>query len=250
MLRIESVKVDSLRFDPNNARKHSDKNLKAISGSLEMFGQRKPIVVTDDNVVVAGNGTLEAAISLRWNEIDVVRVPADWTDEQVKAFALADNRSAELAEWDEQVLASQLLDLEEVGLDIAVLGFEAVAEDVDSILDDDSPYTSNVEVPKYEPTGDAPDIDVLADDSKYSQLMNSIAAADVPDDVAMFLRMAASRHIVFDYAKIAEYYAHADAATQRLFEESALIILDVNSAIEHGYLTMMNVLEALREQTD
>ncbi len=85
-MKIETVAVASLAFDPANARKHDEANLKAIAGSLNLFGQRKPIVVTKAGVVVAGNGTLEAAKSLGWTEIDVVRVPADWSADQVKAF--------------------------------------------------------------------------------------------------------------------------------------------------------------------
>ena len=129
-MRIETIAVEGLTFDPTNARKHDDKNLKAIAGSLDLFGQRKPIVVTEAGVVVAGNGTLEAAKSLGWVEIDVVRVPADWSANQVKAFALADNRSAELAVWDEQVMASQLLELESAGFELVQFGFEAVEQPV------------------------------------------------------------------------------------------------------------------------
>lgn len=127
-LKIESVSVEWLSFDPSNARKHSDNNLSAIAESLKQFGQRKPIVVTADNVVVAGNGTLEAARMLGWPKIDVVRAPADWSHDQVKAFALADNRSAELAEWNPEVLSAQLLELDEAGFDVEALGFDIVAE--------------------------------------------------------------------------------------------------------------------------
>lgn len=141
VLKIETVVVGSLTFDPSNARKHDEKNLRAIAGSLGLFGQRKPIVVTDAGVVVAGNGTLEAAKSLGWTEIDVVRVPADWSADQVKAFALADNRSAELASWDEQVMASQLLELEAAGFELAEFGFEAVDAplDIESVVEDEIP---------------------------------------------------------------------------------------------------------------
>jgi ParB-like chromosome segregation protein Spo0J len=138
-LKIESVLVESLSFDPNNARKHSEENLQAIAGSLDQFGQRKPIVVTADNVVVAGNGTLEAARSLRWSKIDVVRVPADWSADEVKAFALADNRTAELAEWDIGILSEQLGELEIAGWDLSEIGFEKIevssVEDLENAFD-------------------------------------------------------------------------------------------------------------------
>lgn len=138
-LRLESVLISSLSLDPTNARRHDSKNLASIEGSLRLFGQRKPIVVTNANVVVAGNGTLEAAKSLGWSNIDVVRIPIDWTPEQVKAYALADNRTAELAEWDAKVLADQLVELDAVGWDVAEFGFDALEPPVN--LDDDEPLS-------------------------------------------------------------------------------------------------------------
>jgi len=122
-MKLEQIAIDTLITDPNNARKHSDKNLKAIIGSLNQFGQRKPIVIDKGNVVIAGNGTLEAARRIGWKELQAVRVPEDWTAEQIKAFALADNRSSELANWDDSILAQQLLELDEHGWDISELGF-------------------------------------------------------------------------------------------------------------------------------
>jgi len=124
-LKIESVAVVNLVFDPNNARKHSAANLEAISSSLVEFGQRKPIVVTSENVIVAGNGTVEAARSLGIDMVDVVRVPGDWSADQATAFALADNRSAELAEWDVVVLDEQLQALTFAGVDVEAFGFAA-----------------------------------------------------------------------------------------------------------------------------
>jgi ParB-like chromosome segregation protein Spo0J len=125
-MKIETLQIKDLTPDPQNARQHDDKNLKAIQGSLKQFGQRKPIVLTEDGVIVAGNGTVEAAKRLGWLEIQAVRVPGDWTAEQTKAFALADNRTAELATWNTEVLAGQLLELEEANFVIEDFGFVKV----------------------------------------------------------------------------------------------------------------------------
>jgi len=135
---IETVKIDELDLDPKNARKHDAKNLKAIADSLEQFGQRKPIVVWG-RTVVAGNGTMVAARSLGWTEISIARVPDDWSSDQVKAYALADNRSAELATWDDKVLAEQLLELHEAEFDIGSIGFEIPSDELQEIIEDEMP---------------------------------------------------------------------------------------------------------------
>ena len=137
-MKIELVRIDDLDLDPKNARKHDAKNLKAIADSLEQFGQRKPIVVWG-RTVVAGNGTMAAARSLGWTEISIARVPDSWSADQVKAYALADNRSAELAVWDEQVLASQLLELQEAEFDIELLGFELPVDELAEVVEDEIP---------------------------------------------------------------------------------------------------------------
>lgn len=131
-MQIERIKIDQLRQDPNNARTHDKANLEAIAGSLTQFGQRKPIVISQDNTVVAGNGTVAAAKTLGWEDIQAVRVPADWDADRIKAFALADNRTAELATWDQQVMASQLLELQDAGFDIEEFGFELLEPPLDT----------------------------------------------------------------------------------------------------------------------
>jgi DNA modification methylase len=137
-MQIETLAITDLTPDPQNARQHDTKNLKAIEGSLAQFGQRKPIVITEANVIVAGNGTVTAAKNLGWQTIEAVRVPADWSKDQVKAFALADNRTAELATWSPEVLAAQLIELEDAGFEIAEFGFDKVDPPIDSdSLDED-----------------------------------------------------------------------------------------------------------------
>lgn len=121
-LPYERVSIDSLKFDARNARKHDKRNLKAIKDSLTKFGQQKPIVIGDDGTVIAGNGTLAAAKELGWETIDVRRSGLK-ADEAI-AYGLADNRSAELAEWDEGVLGELLGELDTAGWDIEGLGWD------------------------------------------------------------------------------------------------------------------------------
>lgn len=122
-MAVEDVPVDTLQFDPANVRKHPEQNLAAIKASLSRFGQQKPIVVGTGNVVVAGNGTLAAAKALGWRTVKAVRTTL--TGAEATAFAIADNRTAELAEWDEASLHQQLaaiaIDDEEL---LAATGFD------------------------------------------------------------------------------------------------------------------------------
>ena len=115
---LESLLIDSLHVDPANARLHPDRNLDAIKSSLARFGQQKPIVIDANNVVRAGNGTLAAAKALGWTHLNVVRT--ELANVEATAFAIADNRTAELAAWDPQVLAGALADP-----GIGDLGFDA-----------------------------------------------------------------------------------------------------------------------------
>ena len=158
-LKIERLPIDGLLFDPSNARTHSDVNIAAIAGSLKEFGQRKPIVVTAENVIVAGNGTVEAALSIGLTDVDVVRVPKDWTANQVKAFALADNRTAELAEWNSEELARQIMELMDAGFDVSEFGFSA--QDT-SILEIETTEDEAPEPPAV-PTGKLGDVWQLGD---------------------------------------------------------------------------------------
>lgn len=110
-LRLEMVDVGALEFDEANARTHSEKNIGAISDSLARFGQRRPLVV-HGNTVIAGNGTLKAVRSLGWTEVAITRVPDDWSAGVARAYAITDNRTAELAEWDGEVLLDTLQQLD------------------------------------------------------------------------------------------------------------------------------------------
>lgn len=119
-----AVPIDSLKPDPRNARSHSERNVGAIEESLKAHGQRKPIVVQlPGRVVRAGNGTMTAALRLGWTHLAAVMV--EESDADALAFAIRDNRTAELAEWDLEVLAEGMHTLADSGIALESLGFEA-----------------------------------------------------------------------------------------------------------------------------
>lgn len=256
-MKIERRRLEDLQLDPDNAREHDDANLEAIKSSLGKFGQRKPIVVAD-GVVIAGNGTMLAAQALGWKEIDTVS--ADDLDElERKAYAIADNRTAELAKWNQEKLAQALADITEIGDELGeASGFdhEAIVDLVSQELagDDESaafsedaegsPYTHKIKTPVYEPKGNCPPLSDLADQERFVRLEADIAAADLDDDVAAFLRLAATRHVRFDYQEIAEFYCHASPKVQRLMEDSALVVIDFDRAVELGFVRLT---ERMRE---
>jgi ParB-like chromosome segregation protein Spo0J len=120
-MNFETISVADLSLDPSNVRKHSRRNLDAIKASLRKFGQQKPIVVDAKGIVLAGNGTLIAAQELGWTEIQIVRT--ELAGVEATAFAIADNRTAELAEWKQELnealndLVSQKVNLDDLGFD-------------------------------------------------------------------------------------------------------------------------------------
>ena len=121
-MQVEMIMISDIKTDRKNARKHSEKNLAAIQGSLAKFGQQKPIVIDDKNTIIAGNGTLEAARALGWTAVGCVRSDLVGTDRT--AFAIADNRTSELATWEDAVLRDSLTALDEIGFDLGSIGFD------------------------------------------------------------------------------------------------------------------------------
>ena len=115
-------------------------------------------------------------------------------------------------------------------------------------MGDDTKYSRAIKIPQYEPSNVKPHIDSLMDYSKYSKLLANIKNSDVSEEEKKFLRLAASRHIVFNYAKIADYYAHANKEMQELMEQSALVILDIDDAIANGYVKLSAKMNQLVEE--
>ena len=106
----------------------------------------------------------------------------------------------------------------------------------------ESAYTKKVSVPVYVPSYQKPSVYELFDHMKSMKLIKRINESNVSAEDKKFLIYAAQRHIVFNFAKIADYYAHSSAEMQDLMEQSALVIVDFDKAIENGFATLNNEL--------
>ena len=119
---------------------------------------------------------------------------------------------------------------------------------VKEAMGDDKKYSRVIKIPQYNPSEEVPKLESMLDLEKYSKLIYAINKSNVSEEEKKFLRFAASRHIVFNYALIADYYAHASAEMQDLMEQSALVILDINDAIANGYVKLSEKMKQLVEE--
>jgi DNA modification methylase len=159
-MKTERVPIGSVQFDPANVRRHGEKNLDAIKASLSRFGQQKPIVVDADGIVRAGNGTLMAAKALGWPEVTIVRTSLKGAE--ATAYAIADNRTAELAEWDDDALAQTLAALQIEDEELAkATGFDDA--DIDAMLAPDEVTEDEVPEPPVDPITKSGDLWILGD---------------------------------------------------------------------------------------
>ena len=104
--------------------------------------------------------------------------------------------------------------------------------------DADNKYTKGVGTPTYEPKNECPNLLELLDNSKSSRLIDEINNSKISDKEKAFLIEAATRHNVFNYSKIADYYANSSEEMKKLMESSALVIIDFEKAIELGYIEL------------
>lgn len=110
-------------------------------------------------------------------------------------------------------------------------------------------YSTDTLVPQYTPNSVKPKLKELVDIQKYQKLVYHINKSDVSEEEKDFLKIAATRHFVFNYAKIADYYVSTTPEMQRLMEESALVMLDIDDAIAQGYVQLSkNIKKILDNQ--
>ena len=229
------VKISEVKLNPNNPRLIKDDKFKKLVQSVKDFPEMlniRPIVVNRDMIILGGNMRYKACKEAGLKEIPIII--ADLTEEQQKEFLIKDNTSG--GEWDWEVLANEWNSeqLEAWGLDM-------------QLSKDEETYTTKVESPIYEPKGDKPKEEELYNLGKYNELMDKINSSNLTDEKKIFLQLAATRHIEFNYSKIAEFYSHEDKDFQELMEDNALVIIDYEKAIELGFVKLFSDLETLSE---
>lgn len=241
MLKIEYLPLTDLKPYARNAKLHPAEQVEQIKLSIQEFGFNDPIAIWGDNTVIEGHGRLIAATEMGLDTVPVIRLD-DLTDEQRKAYALVHNKLTMNSDFDADLLAMELDNI--FDLDMSKFGFDFL-EDADS---EGNPYSTKVDVPQYDIKGEPVTVNDLYDDQKYRELVEEIDTAQgLTDDQREFLRTAASRHIVFNYRNIAEYYAAAPAEVQALMEKSALVIIDYGDAIKGGYVKLSTRLKEIAD---
>lgn len=238
--QIEYVAIDKLTPYARNSRTHSPQQVKQIAASIKEFGFTNPVLIDEGNGIIAGHGRVMAAEHLQLTEVPCIRLEY-LTEIQKKAYVIADNKLALNAGWSEEMLSLELADLNAVGFEMSLLGFESeeLVEAMNMLDVEGNNYTRKIEPPIYEPKGERPSIKELYDRSKTDRLIAEINECDDLDkDIAQMLRDAAERHTIFHFGKVAEYYCHASPNVQRLMENSAMVIIDYNKAVEQGFVKM------------
>jgi len=132
-MKIEFTRVRDLRPYPNNARTHSRKQIRQIANSIAKFGFCNPVLIDDDRQIIAGHGRVEAAKLLDIDAVPTCRL-SHLSEADKRAYILADNKLAEKAGWDKQLLAIELQCLIDLDVEIELTGFEM--PEIDIILED------------------------------------------------------------------------------------------------------------------
>ena len=155
---IEYLSVTSLRPYERNARIHSKKQIRQVANSIERFGFTNPVLISDNGLIIAGHGRVEAAKLLKIERVPILRL-SHLSDAERRAYILADNKLAQNAGWDREILAIELQGLIELDFDVELTGFSLAEAEIvldeacDSAVGGADP-TAEDRIPAYE--GDGP----------------------------------------------------------------------------------------------
>lgn len=254
--RITEVGEESpsnLLANPRNFRRHPKHQQAALEGVLDEVGWVQDVIVNKRTGYLI-DGHLRVELAMRHGVESVPVKYVDLSDDEEKIVLSTFDPISALATRDREVLADLLREVTTDNESVRAMVDDLASKnhiDLEGSGDDLAQrYTTKIQTPIYEPTGENPSVSSLTNVSRYEELLTAIDSSSVDDEAKKFLRLAAARHVQFDYGKIAEYYAHADPQLQELMEDSALVIIDFDKAIELGFVQMTSDMLDLMEEED
>ena len=239
----QQVKISKVKGNPSNPRIIKNDKFKKLVKSIQEFPEMlklRPIVVDEDMMVLGGNMRLRASKDAGLKEV-WIEIAEGFTEEQKKEFIVKDNVG--FGEWEWDMLANEWDSVQ-----LADWGLDVWQNEDDAIAEEDDTYTRKIVAPTYDPKNEKPVIDDLFNTQKADELIHKIKQADLSEEELMFLSHCALRHTVYDYSKIADFYAHSSKEIQELMEDSALVIIDFDKAIENGYVKLTKDIAAAYEK--
>ncbi len=239
----QQVKISKVKKNPNNPRIIKNDKFKKLVKSIKEFPEMlklRPIVVDEDMIVLGGNMRLKASKDAGLKEV-WIEIAEGLTEEQKKEFIVKDNVG--FGEWEWDMLANEWDSVQ-----LAEWGLDVWENQDDAIVEEDDTYTRKIVAPTYDPKNEKPEPHQLYNTDKVEELIDKIKPLGLSNMEQAFLIYAAYRHTVFDYSKIADYYAHSSKEIQELMEDSALVIIDFDAAIEKGYVKLTKDIAAAYEK--
>ena len=239
---MRRVPASELNANPKNWREHPPEQQRAMKGVLEEVGIAGALLAreTPDGLeLIDGHLRTEMNDATEWpvlildvdeNEADVLLASID----PIGAMAKTNTDALKAL-------------LGQIATDNADLGSLLEQLKTDLVPKEDDKYTRKIETPIYEPKGDKPEPEELYDNLKMLDLVRRIQEATERGPIQDFLMAAAHRHTRFNYDQIAEFYAHADSELQELMEESALVIIDFDKAVELGFVKLTKGFQEIWE---
>ena len=267
-MKTEEIALSRLVENEDNPRLITDEGFAKLVRSIIVFPKMldiRPVVTDNTYKVLGGNMRTRAlgkirtmdAVAIRkeldadgrftegeklaiidywntWREEPTVKVVKadDLTEAQKREFIIKDN--AGFGEWDTDRLANEWDDVPLT--DWGVSNWATCPEAEEEEDNDDNNYERKIVPPIYEPSDEDVRPQDVYDKRKTEKLIADIEAADMDDELREFLKVAAYRHVRFDYRAIADLYAKAKPEVQKLMEDSALVIVDKDKAIELGFI--------------
>ena len=274
-MKTEEIKLSQITENAGNPRTITETNFQKLVKSILVFPkmlQLRPIVVDETYKALGGNMrtralchivsmTPEAIMDVldtdqrltdaeklaianywsQWKEQPTATIvkASDLTERQKKEFVIKDNVG--FGDWDTDILANEWDTdaLKDWGMEDWQLEGKNPAEEENGGADDnsDNNYERKIVAPIYEPQNGDISIGDCYDTSKTDSLISAIEdSPDLDESTKAFLKVAAYRHVKFNYEKVADFYAKAPEEVQKFMEDSALVIVDIDKAIEDGFV--------------